>query len=183
MSPHVARTLNVWFVLATSCVLLGAFGVQFGASELPCPLCLLQRLAMLGVGGGAMLNVLFGVRPRYYGVSLASALVGGIVAGRQVLLHILPGDAGFGAPLLGLHLYTWSFIAFAAVGGILALMLLFDGQFTVPSRPAARLPLSRFAAVVIGLFLAVAVANVATTLLLCGLGPCEGDPTGYSWLG
>jgi hypothetical protein len=104
------------------------------------------------------------------------------VAGRQVLLHILPGDPGFGSPLLGLHLYTWSFIAFAAVGGILAAMLVLDAQFAPLSQPPVRLPLSRFAGAVVWLFLAVAAANVATTLLLCGLGPCEGDPTRYLWL-
>ena len=29
-----------------------------------------------------------------------------------MLLHILPGDPGFGSPFLGLHLYTWCLIAF-----------------------------------------------------------------------
>ena len=100
MSPELGRKLNVLFVLAVTLILLSAYGVQFGEGELPCPLCLLQRLAMLGVGTGAALNVLYGVRPRNYGLSLASATFGGIVAGRQVLLHIQPGDPGFGAAVV-----------------------------------------------------------------------------------
>jgi disulfide bond formation protein DsbB len=160
-------------------ILLSAYGVQFGAGELPCPLCLLQRLAMLGVGTGALLNVLFGVRPRNYGISLASAIFGGAVAGRQILLHVAPGDPGFGAPLAGLHLYTWSFVAFVCVGAILSLMLVLDRQFSAGA--AGRMPLSRFAAVAAALFVLVATANVATTVLLCGLGPCEDNPTGYIW--
>jgi disulfide bond formation protein DsbB len=116
MSPQLARSLNVLFVLAVSLILLAAFGVQFAKGELPCPLCLLQRLAMLGVGAGALLNVRYGVRPRHYGFALASAIFGGAVAGRQVLLHIAPGDPGYGEPLLGWHLYTWSFVAFASIG-------------------------------------------------------------------
>src|SRR5439155_8932360 len=46
------------------------------------------------------------------GICIISALVGAAISTRQVLLHILPGDRGFGSPLLGLHLYTWCLIAF-----------------------------------------------------------------------
>ena len=63
----------------------------------------------------------YGVRP-HYGVPLAVAILG-TVAGRQVLLHVLPGDPGFGTPLLGYHLYTWSFLAFVCIGLILSVML------------------------------------------------------------
>ena len=181
MNPTIARWANVLFVLATSLVLLSAYAVQFGAGELPCPLCLLQRLAMLGVGVGAMLNVLYGVRPRYYGVSLASAILGGIVAGRQVLLHIQPGDPGFGTPLFGYHLYTWSFVAFVCIGLILSVMLWLDQQFApVELKPECQ-PLHPLATAALAVFVCVAVANVATTLLLCGLGPCPDNPTGYLW--
>ncbi len=182
MTPTLAHWCNVLFVLAVTGILLGAYGVQFGAGELPCPLCLLQRLAMLGVGTGAMLNVLFGVRPRYYGLALASAIFGGIVAGRQVLLHIAPGDPGFGSALFGLHLYTWSFVAFVSIGCILSLMLWLDTQFAPAEATDERLPLGPIAGVVLSLFMLVAVANVATTVLLCGLGPCPDNPTGYLWV-
>lgn len=181
MNSQAARLLNVCFVLAVTCVLAGAYSVQFGAGELPCPLCLLQRLAMLGVGVGAMLNVLYGVRPRNYGISLGSAIFGGIVAGRQVLLHIHPGDPGFGSPLFGVHLYTWSLVAFLIISLILSVMLCLDRQFAAVEAPPRRLPLGRFAQTVLVLFLGVALANVATTLLLCGLGPCPDDPTHYLW--
>ncbi len=183
MSPKLGRSCNVLFVLAVTCILLGAYAVQFGAGELPCPLCLLQRLAMLGVGTGAMLNVLFGVRPQHYGLSLASAIFGGIVAGRQVLLHVAPGDPGFGSAIWGLHLYTWSFVAFVGIGCILSAMLWLDAQFAPAARRNGRLPLSPAAGAVLALFMLVAVANVATTVLLCGLGPCPDNPTGYLWQG
>ncbi len=91
MSPSVSRVVNVVFVLCVCGVLLGTFPVQFGLRELPCPLCLLQRLALLGVGLGAMLNVVYGTRrPRNDGISLLSAVFGGAVAVRHILLHILP---------------------------------------------------------------------------------------------
>jgi len=181
MSPSLARMLNVVFVLAVTAILLGAFAVQFGAGELPCPLCLLQRLAMLGVGSGALLNVLYGVRPRHYGLSLAGVLFGATVAGRQVLLHIAPGDPGYGSTAMGLHLYTWSFIAFALIGCILCAMLWLDSQFATPRSARGQMHVGRPATAVLALFVLVAAANVATTLALCGLGPCPDNPTGYVW--
>jgi hypothetical protein len=45
-------------------------------------------------------------------MAIIAALLGSVAAGRQILLHMLPGDPGFGAPAFGLHLYTWCFIAF-----------------------------------------------------------------------
>ena len=48
---------------------------------------------------------------------------------RQVLLHIMPGDAGYGSALLGYHYYTWAFIGFAVAIVLIAAMLLFDRQF------------------------------------------------------
>jgi hypothetical protein len=41
-----------------------------------------------------------------------------------VLLHILPGDKGFGSPLFGLHLYTWCLIAFISQIAASGLMLI-----------------------------------------------------------
>ncbi len=181
MNAELGRKCNVLFVLAVTGILLSAYGVQFGLAELPCPLCLLQRLAMLGVGAGAMLNVLYGPRPRFYGLALASALFGAIVAGRQVLLHIAPGDPGYGSPVLGMHLYTWSFVAFVGIMALTGLMLWCDGQFAGGCSPV-RLPLGRPATAVLALFMLVAGANVVTTMLLCGLGPCPDTPTHYEWL-
>jgi disulfide bond formation protein DsbB len=198
----------VVFVLCVCGILLGAFAVQFGLKELPCPLCLLQRLALLGVGLGAMLNVVYGARARNYGVSLLSAIFGGAVAGRHILLHILPGSPVHGFELLGMHLYTLSLVAFVAIGLLLAVMMFLDSQFAprylaagprtneknsggssaADSTPATRadLKLGVFSRLVLGLFIFIAAANLVCTVLLCGLGPCPSDPTQYlllSWLG
>lgn len=183
MSDSTSRALNASFVLVVCAILLGAFSVQFVAGELPCPLCLLQRLAMLGVGFGAMLNVVYGSSPRHYGVALASAIFGGIVAGRQILLHVVPGSEAYGSAFVGLHLYTWSFIAFLGTGIVLSAMLMFDRPNREVTMAAGRLGL--FPRVALGLLVAIAAANFVGALLLCGLGICPGDPQGYallSWL-
>jgi disulfide bond formation protein DsbB len=188
MTTSVSRGLNVMFVLAVCGILLGAFAVQFLFGELPCPLCLLQRVAFAGVGLGAMLNVVYGTRPRHYGVSLASAIFGGAVACRHILLHIAPGSPVHGWTFLGMHLYTLSLLAFAAVALLVSLMLLMDSQFAPSCSAAAAagadggssLPeLGVFPRLVLLLFILIVTVNLVCTVLLCGLGPCPSDPTHY----
>ena len=58
--PGLSRALNALALLGVCGVLLAAFYWQIARGELPCPLCLLQRAALLGAGLGFMLNVRFG---------------------------------------------------------------------------------------------------------------------------
>jgi disulfide bond formation protein DsbB len=124
-----AATLNVWVLVL---VLAAAFAVQLIVGELPCPLCVMQRVALMLVALGP-LHVLLRARHDALtvrdaavgnGIAILAALLGVIASGRQVLLHILPGDAGFGAPVFGLHLYTWCLIAFACQIAASAVLLL-----------------------------------------------------------
>jgi disulfide bond formation protein DsbB len=89
---QLARLGNAVAAAGIAIVLLVAFGLQFGLKELPCPLCNLQRVAFALCGFGFLLNLRFGVQPLNYGLSLLAALFGVAVAGRQVLLHIVPGS-------------------------------------------------------------------------------------------
>ena len=82
-------------------------------NELPCPLCLLQRIGFVMVAFGFMLNVVYGPQSRHYGVILIGALYGVATSLRQVSLHVIPGTPGYGSPILGMHYYTWAFVLFA----------------------------------------------------------------------
>lgn len=120
-------------ILATCAVLLGALWAQFGAGEFPCPLCIIQRMAMmLAALGPAWLLCRAARGPvdahdfaQCYACSILAALVGGTVSGRQVLLHIAPGDPGYGAPMFGMHLYTWAFVVFIVVVAASGVQMLF----------------------------------------------------------
>ncbi len=127
----IAECLTAAGLAGLIAVLVVAYADQFAGHDLPCPLCLLQRVALVGVAYGLLLNLRYGPQPQGYAIMLLAALFGMGVAGRQVLLHIVPGSGAYGAPLLGLHLYTWSFILFALVILGTAVLLL------VP-RPEAR---------------------------------------------
>jgi disulfide bond formation protein DsbB len=158
-------------------VLLVAFGMQFWLNELPCPLCVLQRVALVLCGFGFLLNLRFGVQPLHYGLSILAALFGFVAAGRQVLLHIVPGTGAYGSALFGLHLYTWSAVLFAAlIAGIAALMIV--GGQPGHERDDRFRGISRFAA---WLLIAVTLANALNSFALCGPVECAPDPEGY-WI-
>lgn len=163
------RNLNALIIIIISGVLLSAYGVQFLWHEQPCPLCLLQRIGMISVAVAALLNIRFGVKMSHYALALLSALFGGFVALRQISLHVCPGFPEFGLPVLGLSLYTWSFIVFVCVVLAVAFLLFLynpDEERQVPP------PLNAWSKLAYGLIFTVAVANIITTLLQCGLGPC-----------
>lgn len=166
--------LHVW-VLAYSFVLLSAFFIQFVEGEFPCPLCMLQRYGMFLSTMGAFFVIIqarSGVLTvsRYaqgLGMGLIGALAGAMVSLRQIALHIMPGDPGYGLPILGLHLYTWAFITFAVV-------LIYSGVAltlaprSIPVAPSATSTLWRISSGVVWLFITVVAANVVAIFFLEG---------------
>lgn len=165
----VERHLNALMAFILCCILLGAFGVQFIMHEEPCPLCMLQRLGMLGAANAALLNIWFGVRPVHYALALFCSLFGGFVALRQISLHVCPGFPEFGLPVLGLSLYTWSFLVFVCiVAGVAVLLSIYN-----PEKSKQPFNLTGWFKFVSYLTLAIAFTNIITTFFQCGLGPCE----------
>lgn len=174
----VVQIFNGLGALTVFGVVFGAYGFQFILLEPPCPLCLLIRLGMIGVGFGLALNVLFGPRPLHYGLALLAAMFGAMASLRQVMLHIVPGTGSYGDPAFGMHLYTWAFIVFVTITLAIAVVLFFQDQFDEPAGPVPAAV--RWMAIIVmaaGLFLAG--ANVITTLLECGVGACPDDPTSF----
>ena len=182
MTPSLATRINSYAVLGICGVLLGAYYIQFVEGEFPCPLCLLQRLAMLGVAFGAMLNLRYGIHTRHYGVSLLSAVFGASISIRQILLHIDPSDSGYGSPVLGMHLYTWAFIVFAVVILLIGIMMFFETQFEDSSENRSAKSIGWFVKAVFFLVVLIAASNVITTFLECGFGQCPNNPTSYKEL-
>lgn len=167
----LARNLNALSILVLSLILFGAYIFQFYYKEIPCPLCMLQRLGMIGVACGELLNFKFGIQVKHYALSLLSAIFGGAVALRQICLHICPGEKPFGTPVFGLSLYTWSFLAFASVIFSIALLLiLYDPKWEHTERSKLNL-LAKVSAIFI---FVVTAANVVTTFLECENILCSG---------
>jgi disulfide bond formation protein DsbB len=181
MTRSLAITVNVLSLYALAGLLAAAFAAQLLLHELPCPLCLLQRVQFAMLAIGPILNIRFGPRPGHYAVSLLAAILGAVVSTRQILLHIMPGDAGYGTVLLGYHYYTWALIGFVAAIGLLATMLLFDRQFET-NAVAPKATAGAFAGIAVWLVIGLTAANVASTLLECGFDACADNPVIYELL-
>ncbi len=90
---HPGRLINLFIALA--CLLLLGFGyyLQFVQDLDPCPLCILQRVAYLGIGLVCLVGFLHGSATRIYNaLALVCALAGAAVATRQVWLQHLPPE-------------------------------------------------------------------------------------------
>ncbi|MCP4837449.1 MAG: disulfide bond formation protein B [Phycisphaera sp.] len=164
-------------VLGIVGVLGGALYVQFVGGEFPCPLCLLQRMAMMLAAMGPMYVLLQREGDvhsvpshdrfmRGYGISILAAVLGIAIASRQVLLHIEPGDPGYGTPVLGWHLYTWAVVVFATVIMVSGLTMFFSRTLLPRDLPGSRSKATRATAVVFGV---VILVNVISTFAESGL--------------
>lgn len=121
--------LNVLEIAGIILLLILALAFQYFLSEAPCPLCLLQRAGLLITSLGLLFNIRYGISEIHYTFTLLGALFTSFVALRQILLHITPGDPGFGTAIFGLHLYTWSFIICMIIVIYTAIILGFQSQY------------------------------------------------------
>ena len=179
--------LHAW-VVAYSVVMLSAFFIQFVMGEFPCPLCMLQRYGMILATLGALFVIMQARRgelttARYaqgLGMGLVGVLAGASVSIRQIELHILPGDPGYGEPFLRLHLYTWAFVTFAIVMIYIGVMLMLMPR-GIPEAPAVGTAARKVSTVIIWVFIGVIAANVIAIIFLEGFAAVlPDDPTSYN---
>ncbi len=96
-TENICNLLEVYFIIL---MLVMAFAIQFILHEIPCPLCLLQRLGFLAIAFGFLMNLRFGLRPSHYAIVIISALYTSFVALRQIALHVVPGTGSYGSAIL-----------------------------------------------------------------------------------
>ena len=175
-----AAMLAMMAVIAA--ILTAAMVMQYAFGELPCPLCLLQRVAMLGVCFGLMQNFRNGFSDRNLGYSLLFSVFLLIVAARQTLLDIYPrpGHEYVGSAVLGLHMPVWSILIAVALISAFALKLCVLGTED-GSRPSDRKStLGRLATALSLYVIAIALINFGSVVVQCGLSQCH--TTGYALL-
>lgn len=110
-------------ILVITGVLSGSLFIQTVWGEYPCPLCMVQRISMMLCAlGQVYILSRFSTEKRFdwkdfatgHALTLFAALGGLAMSARQILLHIVPPDPGFGSAILGFHLYTWGLLVFLA---------------------------------------------------------------------
>ena len=178
--------LNEAFFLAMmaviAAILTAAMVMQYGAGEIPCPLCLLERVAMLGVCFGIMQNVRRGFSDRNLGISLLFAVFLLVVAARQTLLDIYPrpGHEYVGTAILGLHMPVWGVVIALALIAAFALKLAIIGTEDGAKPPSRSSALGRIGAALSLYVIAIAAVNFGSVVVQCGLGQCHTE--GYALL-
>lgn len=193
MLDDSARFLNALALLGISALLTFAFIDQVVFFDLPCPLCILQRLGFALAGFGFVLNLVWGTRPGHYALTILASVAGATAAGRQVLLHIVPGSGSYGQPLFGLHFYTWAFIAFTMIIIWCAILLAIDRQFlpqgkapgheNADSAAHSAAPGRKLIVVLpVAIFALLVGLNALSTFLECSTGICPADPSHYELL-
>ncbi len=175
----VVVLINIVGHIGVCISLVVAFYYQVVMYELPCPLCLLQRVGLIIAGFGFLFNICFGQRNMHYGMVIFGCILTGVMASRQIFLHIMPDDLGYGSKLLGIHFYTWALIASVVIIAATAVVLSIS-EARVSGHPLKIHPgLSRIAC---WGFLLLIAANLTSTILECGSGQCDDNPIIYKLL-
>jgi disulfide bond formation protein DsbB len=181
--------LNFFYLL---CVVLGIAGIltaamvlQYGNHELPCPLCLLERVAMFGVCFGVLQNFRHGFSYRNTGYSLLFAVLLLVISVRQTLLDIYPrpGHAYIGSAIFGIHMPVWSIIIALTLLTAYAvkLALLGNDAFLRDTDVRSFPRIKRVANAIAFYVIALVAINLVSVVLQCGLGACH--TFGYKLLG
>jgi disulfide bond formation protein DsbB len=164
-------------VLGIAAILTTAMALQYGNHELPCPLCLLERIAMFGVCFGVLQNFRHGFSYRNTGYSLLFAVLLLVIAVRQTLLDIYPrpGHAYIGSAIFGIHMPVWSIIIALTLLTAYAMKLAILGNDDFLADTDVRsFPWMKRLADAIGIYVIALVAiNFVSVVLQCGVGECH----------
>lgn len=163
-------------------VLTAAMVLQYGYGEIPCPLCLLQRVSMFGICFGLMHHFQLKDGARGVGLALVSAVSLLLISGRQTLIDIYPrpGHSYVGSAVLGLHMPVWSVLIALSVMSALSIQIAVVGGL----QPRGGDPPPKVARVArwTGLYvIMLSIINVVSVILQCGFDACKTD--GYRLLG
>jgi disulfide bond formation protein DsbB len=172
-------------VLGIAGILTAAMALQYGNHELPCPLCLLERVAMFGVCFGVLQNFRHGFSYRNTGYSLLFAVLLLVIAVRQTLLDIYPrpGHAYIGSAVFGIHMPVWSIIiALTLLTAYAVKLAILGNDDFLRDTDVKAFPRIKQLADAIGLYVIALVAiNLVSVVLQCGVGECH--TFGYKLLG
>ncbi|MEW6768091.1 MAG: disulfide bond formation protein B [Pseudomonadota bacterium] len=178
MNPRTTSLLNDIFLFAMMLViaeiLIFAMALQYKGGEIPCPLCLLQRVAMFGVCFGIIQHFRGGTSGRGDGISMIFAVLLLIISVRQTLLDIYPrpGHAYIGSAIFNIHMPVWSVIIAICILFAFAVKYAVLGGTTVDDNERPEW-MTRTAAWLGYFVVAICAINFVSVVLQCGLDACH----------
>jgi disulfide bond formation protein DsbB len=168
------RLILVLMLAVLAAILTAAMVVQYTLGEIPCPLCLLQRVAMFGCCFGLIMQLRSDNSERGTGVALTFAVLLLVISVRQTLLDLFPrpGHEYIGSAVLGIHLPVWSvIIAMALLFGFAIRLALFGGARNGVA--AERGPLHSITHLLGIYVIAICAINFLSVIAQCGLDQCH----------
>jgi hypothetical protein len=174
----LSNAIDIFAVVSIS---LAAVLVQIFMHELPCPLCLLQRIGIMAIGFGYLMNIMFGNRIVHYAYSTLAAVITLLIAIRQILLHIVPGSGYYGDAIFGLHLYSWVFVIciLVIIWNTLIITMYPDEVKHEHLLKNIKIEHNKIIKFLVLLYLFSILLNVILTFLECGVSQCPEDPISY----
>lgn len=163
-------------IIGLTIILIMAFAYQLLDNELPCALCVMQRMGLYAISIGLVINLILGRKQTNYLMVVIGAVINSWISLLQVILHIVPNSGGFGSSIFGLHMYTWNFIVSMVfiIYGCLA-------GFLHGSENQIRVKIAVIHKVIISVLFFTLLANALSAFIECGPHLCPSDPQSY-WL-
>ncbi|MHB2208431.1 disulfide bond formation protein B [Methylobacterium sp. CM6257] len=175
----IAKLSNLGLIgllLVLAAILTAAMVLQYGYGEIPCALCLLQRVAMFGICFGLIHHLQLENGARGVGLALVSAVFLLFISGRQTLIDIYPrpGHSYVGSAVLGLHMPVWSVLIALSIISALSIQIAVVGELQL--RRGDLSPKVVRIARWTGLYvIMLSVINVVSVFLQCGFDACKTD--------
>jgi len=150
--------------------------IQIACHQIPCPLCLLQRLGLLGMGVGLISAFRRDYSPAHIGAVMVFSLYLLMVGVRQSLNNIVarPGHHWIGGTILGLHLPVWAVITAFGLLLLCAAALLVAPRSAQPFSAEKACPLiHRLGVFMSACLIMLCGMNLLMVFLQCGVGICH----------
>lgn len=174
LAVQLDRLMLLAMLAVLAAILTMAMVMQYALAEIPCPLCLLERVAMFGCCLGLVRQLRDGRSERGAGIAQIFALLLLVISVRQTLLDLFPrpGHTYIGSAVLGLHMEVWSVVvAVCLLAGFAIRLALFGApRAAAPSEGSAMHRLARGLEIYVVLLCAI---NFGSVVLQCGLGQCH----------
>jgi hypothetical protein len=153
---------------------------QFGYGLAPSYLGTVQRSALIGVAMGPILNLLWGMSPQHYAVSLFAAMIGGLSSGLQVVqgaegnLTLDPNEIILGRPI-----YEWALVVFVGAMVAIGCMLLWIKSWAawdhgITNHRSPSRSITYMTIIWLAMYL---VLIIIQTTYSCGVGECQSNPS------
>ncbi|MCH9617044.1 MAG: Disulfide bond formation protein B [Chlamydiia bacterium] len=159
---RVLATFNALILYGLVFVMCFSYYVEYSLGLPPCPLCLLQRFFMMGIGTCLMLNISGKLGFKNIAAAILSCILGSIVSLYQWSMLLTNNGISYAPQLFSLPLYIWSAALFLSTSLVLFIMLFF-------MKESACVPRNAFINLAYVLFLVALISEVITTYLSSGL--------------